>query len=287
MTPVLRRIVFLVAVLALLPPFVHVAVHMPAFGDHPLPYGDLINRVGLVERHITNMISAINFDYRGFDTLGEEFMLLSAVTGTSILLRGSRGETDPDPQRMVGRRITPRSDALILACRLCGVSIVLFGFYLTAHGMLTPGGGFQAGVLIATGFLVVFLGEGYRAWRAVAPSEMFDAFEGAGAAAYALCGFASMLAGAPFLFNILPYGKTGDVFAGGLTQIENWGVTFAVCGGFGIVILEFLEETRRPQPADEAGGDASDDDQGAASDDDQGPAGGDAPADDPSRPTGA
>ena len=73
-----------VAVLAAALPAVYGA--MPKFGDHPLPYGDMINRLGPIERHVTNMVSAVNFDFRGFDTLGEEIMLMTAVTGTAVLL---------------------------------------------------------------------------------------------------------------------------------------------------------------------------------------------------------
>ena len=76
----------------MLPAVVHVALRMPPFGAHPLPYGDAINAAAPRQRHVTNMVSAVNFDYRGFDTLGEEFMLLCAVTGTTLLLRGTRGE---------------------------------------------------------------------------------------------------------------------------------------------------------------------------------------------------
>jgi multicomponent Na+:H+ antiporter subunit B len=232
-SPRLRRAVFLLACVCLLPAFAHVASTMPAFGAHPLPYGDLINAVGVRERHVTNMVSAINFDYRGFDTLGEEFMLLCAVTGTTILLRGTRGETQDRPQLVPGREIRPRADSTVLICRLLA------------------GGGFQGGVIIASGLLLAFLGEGYRGWRHVAHSELFDAAEGGGAALYALCGFASMLMGLPFLQNMLPLGKIGDLFSGGLMLVENAGVGLAVAGGFGILLLEFLEETREPEPVQE------------------------------------
>ena len=57
---------------------------MPTFGAHPLPYGDAINRDAPAQRHVSNMVTAVNFDYRGFDMLGEEFMLLCAVTGAAI-----------------------------------------------------------------------------------------------------------------------------------------------------------------------------------------------------------
>lgn len=252
MSPRVRVAMFALAVLCLLPAFAHVALHMPAFGSHPLPYGDAINAAGTAERHVTNMISAVNFDYRGFDTLGEEFMLLCAVTGTTVLLRGYRGERSERPQQVTGRLIQARSDALVLISRMLGVVTILFGFYVAVHAMTTPGGGFQGGVIIASGTLLVFLGEGYRGWRQVMRSEWLDGCEGAGATLYALCGFASMIMGLPFLQNMLPYGRIKDLFSGGLMLIENLGVGMAVAGGFAVLFLEFLEETRQEQAGDEA-----------------------------------
>ncbi len=245
MTPPLRLIVFLLACLCVLPAVVHVAWRMPEFGSHKLPYGDAINGRAPYERHVTNMVSAVNFDYRGLDTLGEEFMLLCAVTGVTVLLRGARGEaTTAHPGRVEGRPIHPRSDAVVLVCRMFGALILMFGVYVALHAMTTPGGGFQGGVIIASALVLVFLGEGYRGWRRVVRSEAMDACEGAGATLYALCGFASMIAGMPFLTNILPLGRLRDVWSGGLMLVENAGVAMAVGGGFTVLFIEFLEETR-------------------------------------------
>jgi len=246
-----RVMVFALAVLCLLPAFAHVVLHMPTFGAHPLPYGDAINAAGTAERHVTNMISAVNFDYRGFDTLGEEFMLLCAVTGASILLRGGRGERSEEPQQVPGRPVRARSDGVVLICRLMGSVTILFGLYVVAHAMTTPGGGFQGGVIVASGTLLVFLGEGYRGWRRLMRSELLDACEGTGATLYALCGFASMIMGLPFLQNMLPLGKIKDLFSGGLMVVENLGVGMAVAGGFAVLFLEFLEETRVEADGDE------------------------------------
>lgn len=252
MRPRTRLVLFALAALCVLPGVAHVALHMPQFGAHPLPYGDAINAAALGERHVTNMVSAVNFDYRGFDTLGEEFMLLCAVTGVSVLLRGQRGEQrSAEPGATPGRPIPPRSDAAVLICRLGGPVILLFGLYVALHAMTTPGGGFQGGVIIASGALLLFLGDGYDGWRRMVRSEAMDACEGAGAALYAACGFASML-GLPFLQNVLPLGTPGDLFSGGLMLIENAGVTLAVGGGFAVVFVEFLEETRMVPEADES-----------------------------------
>ena len=68
------------------------------FGNYPGPYGDIINRVALPERHLTNMATAVNFDYRGFDTLGEEYILFAAVVGLALLLRQARGEIEQEPK---------------------------------------------------------------------------------------------------------------------------------------------------------------------------------------------
>ncbi len=245
MTPRARLVLFALAGLCVLPGVMHVALHMPQFGAHPLPYGDAINAAAPGERHLTNMVSAVNFDYRGFNTLGEEFMLLCAVTGVTVLLRGQRGEgRSAEPGVTPGRPIPPRSDGVVLICHLGGPVILLFGLYVALHAMTTPGGGFQGGVIIASGALLLFLGDGYDGWHRMIRSEAMDACEGAGAALYAACGFASVLLDLPFLQDFLPLGALGDLFSGGLMLIENAGVTLAVGGGFAVVFGKFLEETR-------------------------------------------
>ncbi len=246
-----RLILFLLACLCLAPGVVMLALHMPAFGAHPLPYGDAINAAAPAERHVTNMVSAVNFDYRGFDTLGEEFMLVCAVTGTVVILRGNRGEQlDAKPGQVPGRKNLARSDATIVIARIVAPVTVMFGVYVALHAMTTPGGGFQGGVIIASGLLLLFFGESYRSWRKIMRSVVLDGFEGGGATLYALCGLASMALGLPFLTNFLPFGTLKDVFSGGLMLVENAGVALAVAGGFAVVFIEFLEETRAEKPDD-------------------------------------
>lgn len=248
-----RLAVFALACLVCLPGVLALAAHMPAFGAHPLPYGDAINAAGPGQLHVTNMVSAINFGYRGFDTLGEEFMLLCAVTGTVVLLRGSRGEAlEARPGLVKGREIPPRSPAVVLICRWFAPLLMVFAVYVAAHAMTTPGGGFQGGVIAATAALLLFLGEGYPGWRGVMQSPALDALEGGGAAVYALCGFASMALGLPFLANFLPLGSLKDVWSGGLMLVENAGVACAVFGSFSLIFMEFLEETRTKKAEDEA-----------------------------------
>lgn len=37
--------------------------------------------------HALNSVTAIVFDFRGYDTLGESFVLVTAVTGVAVILR--------------------------------------------------------------------------------------------------------------------------------------------------------------------------------------------------------
>ena len=245
MKPAVRLVVTLVAALALLPGIVALILHMPRFGDHPLPYGDAINRLAPIERHVTNMVTAVNFDYRGFDTLGEEYMLLAAVTGVLVLLRGRRGEQVSDaPAKAEGRAIAPRSPAVMLICRFFAPVLLLFGLYVVLHAQLTPGGGFQGGVIIGSGALLLYLGESYRIWKRFFRALVFDMIEAIGALIFVCAGFGPMLAGAKFLENTLPLGQSRALISGGLILVTNVGTALAVAGGFVLLLLEFLEETR-------------------------------------------
>ena len=245
MSPRLRVVLLALAALAVLPGFWRVAAALPGFGSPVSPYGQTVNALLPDLRHVSNMVSAINFDVRGFDTIGEEFMLLAAVAGTVLLLRGGRGEDRADAGgRIGGRAVVPRSDAVVLVCRVCGPFTFIFGVYVALHATATPGGGFQGGVVVASSLLLIYLGEGYGRWRQLVREPVLDAVEGAGALLFVVAGLLPVALGLAFLTNVLPFGTIKDMLSGGLMIVENAGVTLAVAGGFGTVLLEFMEETR-------------------------------------------
>jgi hypothetical protein len=74
---------------------------LPDFGDFQGEYGRILNSIVQQERHVSNVVAAVVFDYRVFDTLGEEFMLFTAVMGVALLLREARdvGERPEDAVR--------------------------------------------------------------------------------------------------------------------------------------------------------------------------------------------
>ena len=220
--------------------------NLPGFGRYPGPYGDIINSAAPFERQVTNVVAAVNFDYRALDTLGEEFILFGAVTGVLLLLRGSRGESlNASPETTpIGRAIETRSDAISWFSFVLVVFINLFGTYMVLHGNLTPGGGFQGGAILGTASMLVYVGTGYQAYRKTTPKKLVELVEAMAAGSYSLVGISAMIAGEAFLTNFLPLGTRGNLLSGGTIPLINFAVGVEVAAGFALVFTEFLEETR-------------------------------------------
>src|SRR4051794_24524946 len=217
---------------------------LPDFGHYVGPYGDILNASSIPERQTTAVVSAINFDYRGFDTLGEEFILFAAVIGVASLLRGLRGERfrRPDDDAR-GRRVRHPSIAVgVLGLGLVGPTI-LVGLYVVIHGHQTPGGGFQGGVILATALLLVYLSDTYVTLRRVGPMALIEFAEALGAGSFALIGFAGLLWGAAYMENVLPLGTAGQLLSAGTIPLSSVAVGLAVTGGFAFMLSEFLEQT--------------------------------------------
>jgi multicomponent Na+:H+ antiporter subunit B len=206
----------------------------PAFGDFHGAYGNLLNSIAVPQRHTTNAVTAIVFDYRGFDTMGEEFILFASVVGVVLLLRDMR-EPSGDQDDPVA------SDAIRLFGLFMVGAVVVAGLWLAAFGLVTPGGGFQGGVAIAGGIVLVFLVAGYRPWTAFGRESLLDPFEGGGAAAYVALGLAALIAGAPFLHNVLGRGDSGTLTSGGSMSLLNWAVAIEVAAANLVLYTEFLE----------------------------------------------
>jgi multicomponent Na+:H+ antiporter subunit B len=217
---------------------------LPPTGDYRGPYGDLVNAVTVPERHITDTVTAVNFDIRGFDTLGEEFILFTSVTGVLLLLR--RQEDEPrrrHEDRDKGRPAVELSDAVRVTALLLLPAVVLFGIYVVTHGQLTPGGGFQGGVILATAPLFLYLAGEFENLRRAVPRTLVHVAEAFGAGGYAAIGLACLGVGAAFLQNVLPLGSKGAILSGGTIPLIDACVGLEVAGGLVLVLLVYLEET--------------------------------------------
>jgi multicomponent Na+:H+ antiporter subunit B len=216
---------------------------LPDFGHYHGVYGTVLNLVGVPERQATDVVTAVNFDYRAFDTMGEEFILFASVIGLAIILREGRGEHERAPDRAgEEHRFEGASAALtVTGLALVGPALVVGG-YIVTHGTLTPGGGFQGGVILAAALLVVFLAGEYLLVKLVAPHAVVEAAEAAGAAGYAMVGVGGLIFAGTFFKNFLPLGTAGELLSAGTMPLSNLAVGLEVAGAFVLLWTEFLDQ---------------------------------------------
>jgi len=219
---------------------------LPSFGDYHGVYGHVVTGIELAERHATDIVTALNFDIRAFDTLGEEIILFASVTGVALLLRPLR-EEEEDEDSEDGGQEAPHvfggaSDALRTISAPLAAFLVALGAYVVVHGTITPGGGFQGGVVLAAGPLAVFVGGRYLASRRLAPDWAVEAMDAAGAAGYVLMGIGGLVFASIFLKNFLPLGSPGHLLSGGFMPLNSIAVGLEVTGAFLLVWTEFLDQ---------------------------------------------
>ena len=216
---------------------------LPAFGDFHAAYGLLVDRVEPARRHATDIVTALNFDIRAFDTLGEEFILFASVTGVALLLRQLRDEDETQRSRtLADHRFAGASDATRVLSLVLIPLLVSLGVYLALHGALTPGGGFQAGVVLAAGPLVILLAGRYLALKRVAPHWALESLDAIGATAYAAIGLGGLIFASTYLENFLPLGTSGHLLSAGMMPLNSIAVGLEVTGAFLLTWTEFLDQ---------------------------------------------
>lgn len=218
---------------------------LPPVGDYRGPYGDFITRLAVYERHATDTVNAVTYDYRGIDTLGEEFILLASVIGVLLLFRKQPAEEekqDTGGQEKFAEDEIPGTDTIRTAMQGMVAAMVVFGIYMASHGQLTPGGGFQGGVILATAPLLVYLAGQVDTFERVVSSPLTEIAEALGAAGYAIIGASALFIGAGFLTNWIPLGQTGSLFSSGTIEWISVAVGLEVSGSFVLVMHSYLKE---------------------------------------------
>jgi multicomponent Na+:H+ antiporter subunit B len=110
---------------------------------------------------------------------------------------------------------------------LCGL-IVLFAFYVQFHGDYSPGGGFQAGVIMAVAFIAYGVVFGLEAAQKVVPAALVNRLAALGVLVYGGTGVVSMLLG----YTFLDYGAFQPDHP---SHGQHWGI-LAVELGVGITV---------------------------------------------------
>lgn len=151
---------------------------------------------------IPNVVTAILGSFRGYDTFGETIVVFTAAIGVLLLLGRPRAECgSAEPEDGLRHHLIPQ-----VVGRLVIPFILLFGLYVQFHGEYGPGGGFQAGALVAAGIILFALLDGRRAALRALPGPLLAAMASAGVLIYGGIGVACMLLGGGFLdYSVLAH----------------------------------------------------------------------------------
>ena len=130
-----------------------------------------------------------------------------------------------------------------VATKLLLPFIVLFALYVQFHGETSPGGGFQAGVIIAAGVILVSITFGQTTAKKIAPWGLVERMIPLGVFIFAGTGVVSLLSGANFLdYSVLAHDPVhGHEY--GIIIVEI-GVLITVAGTMISLFYAFVERGR-------------------------------------------
>lgn len=209
---------------------------MPSFGSSHHPYRDA-SVPASVAHHAANVVASLNFDQRGIDTLGEETIFFGSVLAVAALLRPAENE---ELRRQEGSAV-PMQSTRMFGYLLLPVALIV-GADIVTHGVVTPGGGFQGGIMLATAIHLLYVAGRYRSLEQLRPMPLFEYTEAAGVAAFVAVGFAGIAFAGTFLVNVLPFGTFGQTVSSGTVFFLNVAVGLAVGAGGILLLAKFFEQ---------------------------------------------
>lgn len=128
----------------------------------------------------------------------------------------------------------------------CGCDAILplalvYIFYIILHGHLSPGGGFQGGVLMVATLLLIYLGHGYDVTCEAMRPKLLRKVEGLALAGYILLALLGVAFGTRFCENVLyQYGQPGKLFSTGTIFLMGTVVGIEVLAGVSALVINML-----------------------------------------------
>jgi multicomponent Na+:H+ antiporter subunit B len=205
-----------------------------------IPFG--ISRAKLADHYINNgkeetgaanIVTSVVVSYRGLDTLGEVTVLFLAAIGLGAVLAALKQKSVKETEK----------PSLILStgCRLLFPLVLLFGAYIFIHGHLTPGGGFQGGAIIASAFVLMYLGC-HEEKKINETGSILS--ESLGGLVFIVIGLIGLAIGTGyFLNNFLPKGEFNTLLSAGIIPIIYIAIGFKVGAELGKIIDLLMEES--------------------------------------------
>jgi multicomponent Na+:H+ antiporter subunit B len=177
---------------------VYGTLDMPRFGDPNAPIHSHVSPKYVndtaAEIGMPNIVTAVLASYRGFDTFGEVTVIFAAGIGVLLLLAGTI-------RNAINGNISAMEHHLVLrvVTKVLIGPILLFALYVQFHGDYGPGGGFQAGVIFATAFIIYALVFGLETARRALPGRVVRILLATGVLIYGGTGLISFVTDHNFL----------------------------------------------------------------------------------------
>ncbi len=223
-----------------------------------------------------NVVTAVVFDFRGFDTLGEATVLFTAVSSIYLVFRRKmdleKDQKGKGKKKLGSDTIKEMSTIVRTSSNIAFPFILIFGFYIILHGHLTPGGGFQGGAVAASAIALILVAHGWDKAKHFFSKDNFSIGESLGLFFFISLAFLGIAAGEGFFYNFLAHdgyifgnsviaGSTGaDINTGGTVPLLNMAVGFEVICAFGIILfsmlkgMDYLKEREDPPNTDSSKG---------------------------------
>ncbi|RLE12681.1 cation:proton antiporter [Candidatus Aerophobetes bacterium] len=234
----MRKIISIIILVIIGVGFIFAFSQIP-FGKDKINVANYYIEKGIKQTGAVNIVTSVVLNYRGIDTLGEITVLFIAAIGLGAVLFVER-----KIQKNIAdnKKDKTKRASLILrtGSRLLFPLILLFGSYIFVHGHLTPGGGFQGGAVVASGFLLMYLAFPKQSINkkssSVAESLSGLIFVGIGLLGLVFSGY--------FLTNFLPKGVPNTIFSAGIIPVIYIAIGFKV--GFELtgIIDDLLERSK-------------------------------------------
>jgi len=187
-------------------------------GHAPTIVGNGILSNSANEVGAANVVTSVVLAYRGLDTLGELAILFTSATIVGLILSTDKSTvplTKSTNSQLQQKEVNP-TFIVVHALDLLYPLLLVVGFYIIFHGHLTPGGGFQGGVIIATAFFMDVLARPNLPLAQRAGSKARLAWiESLSGAAFILIGLFALLNGSEFLKPLLEHGQFGNLWSAG------------------------------------------------------------------------
>lgn len=237
----------IVLIIAMVCVFWQLIDYLPVIGDPQSAPNSHVSKMYIVDgpsmTHSPNLVTGVLADFRGFDTLWETtVMLLAGISVSMILSDKLKRHWDASIFGEIRTFGGPDVKAMI---PMLVPFILLYAVYVLFHGEVSLGGGFQAGALIALGYILYAMVAGLKIKSVKITQHFSICIAAIGVLIYALTGFLPMLHGGKFLeYGRLPFGAsvTSELHATGILLIEV-GVTVCVAATI-VTILEAVLERK-------------------------------------------